>query len=89
MCLLSSVANLQTMKNTLLPFKSLFLAVSLFSLFAFLAVNVHARCNDTVQTESLPVKVEAPQEQRELALPTLTVVERILEIAGSFLPVSH
>ncbi len=77
------------MKNATLPFKSFFLAVSLFSLLAFLAVNVHARYNDTVQLQDLPVKVEETQNQRDLALPSLTVVERMLEIAARFLPISH
>jgi len=77
------------MKNNLLPFKSLFLALSIFSVFAFVAVNVHARCNEATQTESLPLKVEEAQEQRNLALPGFIVVERILEIAGRFLPISH
>ena len=77
------------MKNNLLPFKSFFLALSLFSLFAFLAVNLHARCNDTVQTQSSPVKVEETQDQRDLVLPSLTVVERMLEMASRFLPISH
>ncbi len=84
-----SVANLQTMKNTLLPFKSFFLALSIFSLFAFLAVNVHARCNDTVQTQDLPVKVDEVQAQPNLALPSVTMVERMLEIVSRFLPISH
>lgn len=77
------------MKNSLLPFKSFLLALSIFSLFAFLAVNVHARCNDTVQVQSLPLKVENTRQQSDLALPSLTVVERMLEIAGHFLPISH
>ena len=81
------------MKNTLLPSKFLLLAIIFFSLFAFLAVNVHARFAGvaaTVQTE-MQAKMETgePPAQANLPLPSLTVVERVLEIAGHFLPISN
>lgn len=90
-----SVANLQTMKNILLPSRSLLIAIVFFSLFAFLAVNVHARFTGgaaaTTQTDVHPAKVEATEQAspQNLPLPSLTVVERVLEIAGHFLPISN
>lgn len=87
------VANLQTMKNSLLPAKSFFVAIAFFSLFAFLAVNMHARSSgiaSTVPAELLQEKAEAGDHQSQnLPLPSLTVVERVLEIASHFLPISH
>jgi len=82
------------MKNTLLPSKSLFIAVALFGFFAFLAVNVHARFTGIASSspsELLREKVEAGEHSPEQNLPlrSLTVVERVIEITSHFLPVSH
>lgn len=82
------------MKHILLPSKSFFVAVAFFSLFAFLAVNMHARftgISTADSTELLQDKVESGDHQspQNLPLRSLTVVERVIEIASRFLPVSH
>ena len=80
------------MKHILLPSKSFFVAVAFFSLFAFLAVNMHARFTGILtpnSTELLQDKVESGDHQQNLPLRSLTVVERVIEIASHFLPVSH
>ncbi len=92
--LLSSVAKLQTMKNNLLSSKTLLLSIAFFSLFAFLAVNMHARCSGITApntVEMLKENIEAGDHAapQNLPLRSLTVVERVLEIAGRFLPVTH
>ncbi|MEO6759262.1 MAG: hypothetical protein ABIO24_07385 [Saprospiraceae bacterium] len=81
------------MKNNLQLTRSFFLAVAFFSLLAFLAVNMHARftgISTHTPTEMMQDKMEdSDHPSQNLPLRSLTVVERVLEIAGRFLPVSH
>jgi len=74
--------------------KSLFLTIAIFSLFAFIAVNLHASMTAPAQSnlkkELLQTKVEdeAEQEDRNLAIPDVTVLGRLFELAQRLLP-SH
>ncbi|MBL7826731.1 MAG: hypothetical protein JNJ57_08880 [Saprospiraceae bacterium] len=71
-------------------FKSLFLAASIFSLFAFVFVNVQSKAN--MIPTGAPTTLVQPQmveenenEEREVAVPDVTVLGRLWEIAQRLL----
>jgi len=80
-----------------LPAKSLFLSVVIFSLSAFVFVNLHASltvpqqgCEQQVQLEHPQVKEESDDaEPREIPVPDVTVIGRLVELAQKFLPVAN
>lgn len=81
------------MKRKSLP-KSLFLIATVFSLTAFLFVNVHANLTipHQVCTQS---NMEQPQvkdcddtESQDVKIPDVTVLGRVVELAQKFLPVA-
>ncbi len=79
------------MKQEKLP-KSLFLTIAIFSLFAFVAVNLHASLATPVQghvKQELPqprVEETAEQTNRGLAIPDVTVLGRLFDLAQRLLP---
>ena len=82
------------MKRKPLP-KSLFLFVAIFSLTAFIFVNVHANLTMSNQT-CMQTMMEQPQvhdrdetEDRDVKIPDVTVLSRLLELAQKFLPVAN
>jgi hypothetical protein len=82
------------MKRKSLP-KSLFLIAAIFSLTAFIFVNVHA--NLTIpQQGCTKANMEQPQlkdcddtEDQNVKIPDVTVLGRLLELAQKFLPVAN
>lgn len=82
------------MKQHSLP-KSLFLIAAIFSLTAFVFVNVHANLTSE-KKECAAAIVEQPQvkecdetEDRDVPIPDITVLGRMLELAQKFLPVAN
>lgn len=75
--------------------KSFFLFASVFSLTAFIFVNVHA--NLTIPQEGCTkTTMEQPQvkecddtEDQDVKIPDVTVLGRLLELAQKFLPVAN
>lgn len=82
------------MKRKSLP-KSLFLITTVFSLTAFIFVNVHA--NLTIpQQACTQMEMGQPQvkecdetEEQDVQIPDVTVLGRVLELAQKFLPVAN
>ena len=82
------------MKRKSLP-KSLFLIAAVFSLTAFIFVNVHANLT-VVQQGCTQTKMEQPQvkecddtEDQDVKIPDVTVLSRLFELAQKFLPVAN
>lgn len=82
------------MKRNSLP-KSFFLIAVVFSLTAFIFVNVHANltipqqvCTQT-KMEQAQVKDCEDTDTQEMKIPDVTVLGRILELAQKFLPVAN
>jgi len=82
------------MKRKSLP-KSLFLFVAVFSLSAFVFVNVHA--NLTIPNQvCAQTNLEQPQvkdcddtEDQDVKIPDVSVLGRVFELAQKFLPVAN
>lgn len=81
------------MKRNSLP-KSLILAAAVFSLTAFVFVNVHANltmpgevCKQT-RTEQPQVKECDDADAQELKLPNMTVLGRLLGLAQKLIPIA-
>lgn len=80
------------MKRKQLP-KSLFLSLALFSLFSFAFVNLqpHADAQSCQSVKPGQTQIEECEESkaREIPIPDLTVVGRLLELAEKFFQVSN
>ncbi|MBX2892636.1 MAG: hypothetical protein KF734_17035 [Saprospiraceae bacterium] len=81
------------MKRNSLP-KSLILAAAVFSLTAFVFVNMHAHltmpgevCKQT-RTEQPQVKECDDADAQELKLPNMTVLGRLLGLAQKLIPIA-
>ena len=66
--------------------KSLLVAASIFSLFAFLFVNIHSNSREkkgcVAKSELVQSKLEAEEENdRKIVVPDVTILGRVLEIA--------
>ncbi|MCW5921866.1 MAG: hypothetical protein KIS77_05940 [Saprospiraceae bacterium] len=82
------------MKQNSLP-KSLILAAAVFSLTAFVFVNVHANltipgevCKQTRTEQPQQVKECDDADSQELKLPNVTVLGRLLGLAQKLIPIA-
>lgn len=82
------------MKRNLLP-KSHLLTAAIFSLSAFVFVNLHASLSAPQQV-CTQAQIEQPQVKecddtatRETPLPDVTAISRLIELAQKFLPVAN
>ncbi len=94
-CYFRPVLKLKTMKRKSLP-KSLFLIAAVFSLTAFLFVNVHANLTIPQQQVCTQTGLEQPQvkecndtDEQEVKLPDVSILGRVLELALKFIPVAN
>ena len=65
-------------------FKAVLFTASIFSLFAFVFVNVHANVHlnkGEFKTEFIKPQVEEENNEREMGVPAITVLGRVWEIA--------
>ena len=81
------------MKRKQLP-KSLFLLIAVFSVSSFLFVNVHA--SNAKSDLCCAAKLEQPKmeesengKSREIAVPDVTVLGRLLELAQKFIDIAR
>jgi hypothetical protein len=82
------------MKRKSLP-KSLFVLAAVFSLTAFLFVNVHANltipqqiCTQTTLDQPQVQECEEAENQ-EVKIPDISVLGRVIDLAQRFLPITH
>lgn len=82
------------MKRNSLP-KSLFLFAAVFSLSAFVFVNVHAnltiprQMHAPASLEQAQVKEGDDTEEQDVKIPDVSVLGRVFELAQKFLPVAN
>lgn len=74
-------------------FKSLLLIASIFSLFAFVFVNVHSSFGvkkQALNTEFVATQMEEEEDSgREIAVPDITVLGRLWDIAQKLIERHH